>query len=535
MTRPHQHDGAAVHHLLVEAAREAAAAVAVVDITETGSPVERTYRDLLDRTERFASALAECGVSRGDRVVMDAVNSAAAIAMLMACSMRGAAFVPLTHEVPDERARQIVALSRPHTYVHLPVTGRLSRLTSRTGIGAVEFSWDGCKIIASHAEPSREAFQLTESQPERELAYLIFTSGSTGSPKGAAMSQQAISAFFRATRGVLRPTDRVASTAPLHFDFCLLDIGTCLANRCAIVTVPRDSVRWPRRLVAALSAGECTRVHAVPSVWRPLLRRQPQLLADLPPLDAVMFSGEVFPPKELAILHRALPDTRLVNCYGPTECMACSFTDVTPHVGDPQAEWLIDNAYPGSSLALVTDDGARISEPGHQGQIRFTGPSVFDGYWSADGTALQPPTVRRPASGSPSLLTGDYGHLGEDGRIRFDGRKDRQVKVAGNRVELREIEATLLQVDGIDEVRVVADSSAGLVSLVAFLSGPDDDQHAREQACRQACAAELPSYMHPERLVHLPRLPMTANGKVDQQRLVREARLRQSHRTEEAC
>jgi acyl-CoA synthetase (AMP-forming)/AMP-acid ligase II len=494
--------------------------VAVVEIGATGEPVARTYGELLGRTELFAAALADCGLGRADRIVVDAVNGAAAIAMLMACSMVGAAFVPLTPEVPDERARQIVGLARPHGYVHLTDTGRIDRLTSREDIGVVAFSWDG----SDPAPVRRAAADRVETSPGGDpIAYLIFTSGSTGVPKGVAMSQRATSAFFDAIRGLLRPTDRVASTAPLQFDFSLLDIGACLANRSAIVPIPRTLLRWPRQFVGTLAATGSTRVHAVPSVWRPLLRREPHLLADLPPLDAVMFSGESFPPGELAVLHEALPATRVVNCYGPTECMACSFTDVTGFADGSTAGLPIDGAYPGSSLGIIDDDGVPIDEPGRSGQIRFVGPSVFAGYWTPEGTLCRPPSVRRPAAGPPSLLTGDYAHLGHDGRLYFDGRRDRQVKVAGNRVELVEIEATLSRVPGVDEARIVVETHDGSVSLVAFVAGPAGDGDARAEACRQLCVDRLPQYMRPAKVVHLPYLPKSANGKVDQHRLVQEA------------
>ncbi|WP_067474299.1 AMP-binding protein [Actinomadura hibisca] len=507
-----------LHHLLVEAARTSPHAPAVIEpadsSADSGPPAVRTYAQLLAHAERYADALRSGGITRGDHVVVDAPNSAATIAMLMACSMAGAAFVPLTPEVPDERARQILALSRARGYAHLTTTGRLDRIGGPGGLAVVTYGWDAPPAVSSTVPPAPAA-------GTGDLAYLFFTSGSTGVPKGVAMPQHATCAFFDATRGMLRPDDRVASTAPLQFDFCLLDIGMCLANRCAIVPVPRDLLRWPRRIVDVLSATGCTRVHAVPSVWRPLLRRQPRLLAELPPLDAVMFSGEPFPPDELRILHRALPDTRVVNCYGPTECMACSFTDVTAYADGSAGGLPVDGAYPGAALDIVDDDGVVIGEPGRSGQLRFTGPSVFAGYWQADGAVHPPPAVGRDAAGTPTLLTGDYAHRAADGRLRFDGRRDRQVKVGGNRVELAEIEAALCRAPGVEEARVVADTGGPDVTLVAFVGGPDADPGDDGAGWRRWCAA-LPPYMRPARVVHLPHLPKGPNGKVDQQRLTHQ-------------
>ncbi|MFC9971194.1 AMP-binding protein [Spirillospora sp. NPDC127200] len=503
-----------LHHLLVEAARTSPDAPAVIEPADGGPPAVRTYAQLLAHAGRYADALRSGGITRGDHVVVDAPNSAATIAMLMACSMAGAAFVPLTPEVPDERARRILVLSRARGYAHLTTTGRLDRIADHGGHAVVAYEWDAPPAVS----PATASDPGTPAAGSEDLAYLFFTSGSTGVPKGVAMPQRATCAFFDATRGMLRRDDRVASTAPLQFDFCLLDIGMCLANRCAIVPVPRDLLRWPRRIVDVLSGTGSTRVHAVPSVWRPLLRRQPRLLAELPPLNAVMFSGEPFPPDELRILHRALPGTRVVNCYGPTECMACSFTDVTAYADGSAGGLPVDGAYPGAALDIVDDDGAVVREPGRSGQLRFTGPSVFAGYWQADGAVHPPPAVGRDAAGTPTLLTGDYAHRAEDGRLRFDGRRDRQVKVGGNRVELAEIEAVLCRAPGVEEARVVADTDGPAVTLVAFVGGPGAGEGTE---WRRLCAA-LPPYMRPAKVVPLPHLPKGPNGKVDQQRLMHQ-------------
>jgi len=510
--------GPALHQLLVEACRDAPASIAVVEIGEDDEPSHRTYGELRHEAERLAAALTSCGVGRGDRVVVDAVTSAATIAMIMACSEVGAAFVPLTPEIPDARARQIVRLAEPHCYAHLDGCGRFDRLTDRDDPAVMAFSWNRDPVPERRRSRSAGRRSAGGGDP---LAYIIFTSGSTGTPKGVAMSQRATSAFFDATRGLLRPTDRVVSTAPFHFDFCLLDIGTCLANRCAVVPMPRERIRWPRQFVAVLRATGGTRVHAVPSIWRPLLHRERHLLAHLPPLNAIMYSGEPFPPDDLAVLHRTLPDTRLVNCYGPTECMACSFTDVT-EFADGSTATPIDGAYPGSSLAIADDDGMLIDEPGRSGQLRFTGPSIFEGYWAAGG-AVPPETVRRAAGGPATLLTGDYGHLGQDGRLYFDGRRDRQVKLGGNRVELAEIEVVLRQVPDVDDARVVVDTREEPPVLLAFVAAPVDDGDHCADVCRQICAEKLPEYMRPAAVFCLPYLPTNSNDKVDRQLLLRHA------------
>jgi acyl-coenzyme A synthetase/AMP-(fatty) acid ligase len=296
----------------------------------------------------------------------------------------------------------------------------------------------------------------------------------------------------------------------------------CLANRAAIVPVPRSELRWPRRLVATLRDARITRVHAVPSVWRPLLRHEPSRLENLTGLTAIMYSGEPFPGPELAALRSALPRARLINCYGPTECMACSFTDITDSVDRGEATLPIDGAYPGSSIAIVDEQGRPIERPGQPGEIQFRGPSVFAGYWSTGSARAPAAGVGVDADGGPTLLTGDFAHWGTDRRLYLEGRRDRQVKVDGNRVELTEIEKTLGSIDGVEQVRVIAVAEEGRIRLTAFVAARDPDGE-REAACRHRCGERLPSYMQPSRIVQLRHLPLTTNGKVDQALLVQLA------------
>lgn len=520
----------ALDRLLHDAAERTPAAPAVIELDAHGQPVSCSYADLLTRTQAFAAALCRAGVRPGDRVVVDAPNTANTIAMLLACSTTGASFVPLTDEIPNARARQVIAACAPQVYTHPAGSGRLHQLTERPNqISTVAFGVDGCTVRAGNDREPTPPLAGADG-----LAYVIFTSGSTGVPKGVAMPQQASYAFFAATRGLLSAGDRVASTAPLHFDFCLLDIGVCLANGAAIVPVRRDWLRWPRRFVATLRGAECTRVHAVPSVWRPLVRRQPELLRELPPLDAIMYTGEPFPADELAILHEALPNTRIVNCYGPTECMACSFTDVTPFADGTGGETApIDGTYPGSILEIVDERGRVLSTSGASGQLRFTGPSIFAGYWESGAGVRPPESVYERAGSQRSLLTGDFARRGTDGRLRFEGRRDRQVKIAGNRVELSEIESVLGHVSGIEEARVIPLYDGTLTTLVAYVAGPAADPRAQEAACRQACLDRLPPYMRPVRVLLRTELPKGPNGKVDQSRLIHEAATGRPHRPEE--
>ena len=174
----------------------------------------------------------------------------------------------------------------------------------------------------------------------------------------------------------------MATTSALQFDFCLLDVGLALASGATLIPVPREMLRWPRRLLRFLKESGATQVDGVPSIWRGALRHEPEMVAALTGVRGVLYSGEPFPLAELRLLNELLPQARVTNCFGPTEAMAFSFTEL-PNPLPPDLDQLpIGFAYPGGEMLLIDEAGRPVDEPGVIGEIHMRGPSLFSGYWS---------------------------------------------------------------------------------------------------------------------------------------------------------
>ncbi len=356
-----------------------------------------------------------------------------------------------------------------------------------------------------------------------DTAYITFTSGTTGRPKGVVMSHRAVIAFLRGVQAqeLITADDRVAGTAPLQFDFALFDIGYALSHGAALVPVPRGVLNWPRRFLSFLRDAGVTEIHGVPSIWRPVLRHEPELLAELGEqgvLRRIAFSGEDFPLDELRSLQAPLPKVRFANAYGATESMAASITEV-PNPLPPDVERLsIGYAVPGAEMTLIGPDGRPVEEPGVLGEIYLRTPSLFSGYWGdPDATrAVIVPDPADPRSGQPVLKTGDLASMGPDGELYFHGRVDSQVQIRGNRVELGEVERRIGEFPGITgAVAMLLPGADGEPRLFAFVThapggtGPD----AKEVVA--FCRSALPDYMVPHGLHVVDEFPLTVNGKVD--------------------
>ncbi|WP_156722131.1 AMP-binding protein [Streptomyces apocyni] len=506
-----------LHDFLLAAVTTTPDRPAVVEFAGNDDVRTTSYRQLGLLVTDFARTLEGLGLDIGDRVILESDTSAAAIAMFLACSTRGLAFVPVSPEAPDHRVRKIVETTEPALYLRAsdqPRTG----LPERIALGR----FDAHGLTVERPAPPRT--RLRREVTGTDTAYIIFTSGTTGRPKGVVMSHRAVVSFYRGmlSHGIVGPEDRVATTSPLQFDFSLLDIGLALGSGAAVVPVPRTLLRWPRRFLRVLRDTGATQVDGVPSIWRHTLRHLPEQLAELAGLRGVLFCGEDFPLPELRQLRQALPEARLVNCYGATESMACSFTDVPAPLADDPHRLSIGFAHPGAEMLLIDEDGRAITEPNVIGEIYLRSPALFTGYWDdpdATARALVPdPLV--PRSGQRVLRTGDLAYRGARGELYFCGRTDSQVQIRGNRVELGEVERRLLEFPGVAAAAALTlERPDGERELGAYVALERGEVEVTEGELTAFCVEALPSYMVPQKLRVVGELPVTEHGKVDRRAL----------------
>jgi amino acid adenylation domain-containing protein len=441
--------------------------------------------------------------------------------MLLACSLLGLTFIPVSPDTVDSRIQAIIKIAEPVLHLQAEYGGR-SGLPA--GLGAARFGAGGLITDLAPEPRRRRRREVLPADP----AYIIFTSGSTGVPKGVVMSHRAVIAFYRGVlhQGVVRATDRLAVTSALQFDFSLAGIGTALGAGATVVLMPPDRIGWPKRFVDFMTEHAVTQIHGVPSIWRNLLKDDPGRLAELDQLRLILFAGEEFPLGELRQLQQALPQVALMNAYGATETMACSVTAVPSPLPAETTKLSIGFAHPGAEMMLISEDGEPVESPGEVGEIYIRSPAMFTGYWAdpAATGAVQVPDPLNPRSGELVFRSGDLGYRGTRGEMYFSGRVDSQVKVRGNRVELGEVERAVAAFPlAAQAVAMLLPRADGDLSLTAFVV-LEPGSPASAADIREFCAGRLPGYMVPQRIHLLESLPLNSNGKVDRTALSATAR-----------
>ena len=393
------------------------------------------------------------------------------------------------------------------------------------------------------------------SAPPR-VSHVYFTSGSTGAPKPCVCTLDNLAAycFAKNARQGVGPGSVVLLASPLTFDPFLGDaVATLAAAGAALVVPPRSRVF--SALGACLRTSGATHVQTTPALWGTLAAAGVGP-AELPALRVVALGGEAIPPAMAAEWGGGSPSAataaggvRLLNVYGVTEC--CVY-QACRAVSGPADRRLLGPPLGGTSLLLraplapASDPGEEPREvlpgSGELAELWLAGPQVGLGY-----LAPHPPRAGAGAGGGEEEAR--FRHLGAHGwcfrtgdvvvcsasGLELRGRKDSQVKVRGQRVELGEIEEVLL--GGAPELvrqaaAVLHAPDGGLLALWCVApvgeeesarGGGDDATAAlRSRVLREVARAGLPGHMVPARFVFVPELPITASGKVSRRELLRQ-------------
>ncbi|MES1970954.1 MAG: amino acid adenylation domain-containing protein [Pseudomonadota bacterium] len=339
-------------------------------------------------------------------------------------------------------------------------------------------------------------------------AYVIYTSGSTGTPKGVLVRHRSVRSLLEAASGVIPPHDgeRWSVFHAFSFDFSVWETFVPLSRGGAAV-VAADAVRRDAAAFAALlrDAG-VTVLSQVPTAFEHVGPKLAHLGA--PQLRWVVFGGE---PVNLPLLRQIMPRlaaARFLNGYGITETTVFSTfklldaTCLLQNVGTPLANQRI----------WVMDSALRPVMPGAVGEICIGGPAVASGYLNQpEGRASG--FVDLPGwPGVPLYRSGDFGRWNADGELLFLGRRDRQVKRHGYRIELDEIRVAALGLEGVEDCAVLpVHTMRDEPEIVAFFAAPGSEVEALRARLRRI----LPHYMVPDRLVILDRFPTLDNGKTD--------------------
>ena len=498
--------GCRVHELFEQRVRAHPDAVAAIR-----GGRQWTYAELNSRANRLARALLARGLRREGVVGVVTERNLDWMAAVLAVFKAGGVYLPIEPHFPAGRI--VATLSRAGCGLVLTEAG--STATLDTALGSLP-GVQALFIDAAYAEGHADGDLGVNVAPD-QLAYIYFTSGSTGEPKGAMCEQAGMlnHLFAKIDDLEIGEGQVVAQTAPQCFDISLWQLVSALLAGGRTLLVEQEVILDVGRFVNTIARGRVGVLQVVPSYLEVVLSYLELHPRELPDLRYVSVTGEALKKELTQRWFVAKPGIRLVNAYGLTETSDDTNHEVMDRVPDTDLVPLgraVNNVH-----VYIVDEHLSPVPLGAPGEIVFSGVCVGRGYVN------DPERTRRAFMADPHrpgqrmYRGGDYGRWLPGGKLEFLGRRDSQVKISGFRIEIGEIENTLLRVPGVrDGAVVVAGRDGQPKHLVAFYSAP---RPLEAGLLRGRLAGALPGYMVPSAFHWRESLPLTANGKVNKKTL----------------
>jgi amino acid adenylation domain-containing protein len=464
------------------------------------------YGELEGKSTTLAALLGSRGLTPGRHVALLCEPGISMIITLLAIHKAGGAFIPLSATHP--RARILSMLDRSSCELILCDTVNQEKVAA---IG-VEFINIDVLDLSTTIQPSGLIFQ---NVPDSS-AYIQFTSGSTGTPKGVNLLHRNLSYYVDWSAHFFKETveNKLPLTAAIQFAPAISQIYSCLTAGETLHILPRFQ-NDPEKLMTWFAEHPDYGLHCVPTVWKTLLDvidQQKRFEATGP--AALFLGGEDITEQLIEDTLHHFPDMEIWNMYGPTEGVVnLSCKRITSPL-----DISIGTPFAGTTFYVIKDDG-REAQIGEEGQLHAAGPGIFSGYI---GDAQITDTVLFDyASEHDGLVrvynTGDYVRRIQPNEYKYLGRRDQQVKIHGQRIELAEIENRLSSHP--DVLTAVVSLINGDQSCLAGYIQTRKDVIITVDALQRHLREFLTEAMIPERWIFLHGFPQLENGKIDRKSL----------------
>nr|WP_315031719.1 amino acid adenylation domain-containing protein [uncultured Chryseobacterium sp.] len=462
---------------------------------------QMTYEELDLRSNQMANALVSKGVKEGMFVPIWLDRSLEWVIAVLGVIKAGAAYVPIDPVYPVKRVEYILSDTSARVIITHHELG--AYLSKSEGTEIFEFdtltALDGLSTQRPNVKVNADS-----------LAYTIYTSGSTGKPKGVMVGHQAIQHLvtWHNHHFHVDHTSRLSLVAGLAFDISVWETWSALTSGATLFIADNEERKDALALIEYYRRNRITHGF-VPSILAPAVVNHSKNYTDLR-LKYLFTGGEKLKP----VLTTEL-SYELIDYYGPTECTVFS---TFKKVKDRDGKYISSIGKPiANAGAYILGEQMELLPVGAVGELYIGGNILAEGYLNNE-ELTKANFMTNPFRETEKIYrTGDLAKWLPEGDIEFLGRKDNQIKIRGFRVELGEIERTLIQQENINEAVVITKDTAGnnkyLVAFVVLKPNAERDI----TIIRNLLKEELPGYMIPAQIIFIDKIPLTPNGKMDTQ------------------
>lgn len=460
-----------------------------------------TYEQLNQKSNILAYFLLnELKLKKGDVVALLLDKSFEYVISVLAVLKIGAAYVAITQDLPDERAKYMIENSNSKII-----------LTSK------EFD----KNISDLPKYFVEEFEYQQKYSGTnlniignidDLAHIIYTSGSTGLPKGNMIKHRGLIRLVLCTNYIdFNENDVMATTSSLTFDTSGFELWGALLYGMTLHLIKKNEIMDLNYYKNYMKKNNITVTFIPTPIFNQMVIHDWEIFQKL---KYIYIGGDVLLPKYTNLLLSHFPELKIYNAYGPAEItvICCSkLVDKIFYSDIPLGKVVSNNE------VYILDKCSNICPIGCPGELYVSGDGLGYGYVNREDLTKEK-FIKFEKFDSILYKSGDLTLWNKYGEVRYVSRIDNQLKIRGQRVELFEIQNRMLMIDGIKEVyiNVVKDQNNNSY-LIAYYTITEND--ITENEIRSYLVKYLPNYMIPYRFVKISEMPLNQNGKIDKSKL----------------
>ena len=416
-------------------------------------------------------------------------------ASFLACSFAGIPYVPIDVNIPQDRIKSIINQINPSIII-----GNIEnddRTISKN------------KIYEIMDNKNYDCISNIYMKPE-DIYYIIFTSGTTGQPKGVEVTYSNLNSCINWLKEITGANKEIIlNQANFSFDLSVADLYLSLITESEHFILSNNNMMDFNKIFSELKISNATIAVMTPSFADLLMTDKAFSKELLPNLKKIIFCGEKLLNSTVKKLYSRFKNIEIINTYGPTECTFAVTSIVIPNnfegdipVGKPKND---------CEIFILNEDKQEVPD-GTKGEILITGESVAKGYINVKSDKFM------IYKGRKAYLTGDIGYL-KNGILNVEGRKDSQIKYKGYRIELKDIESNIMDLEDIEKVIVIPkkNENGKVEMIIAFIKS----NNKTEIDIKKELKKKLPSYMIPKIKI-IQKFPINKNGKCDEKKLLED-------------
>lgn len=470
-----------------------------------------TYPELLSVSSCIAKKVESLSIEKDDVVAIYLERNCAAYAAIVGLLLAGQPYTIIEkgNEYSSERSLQLrlQKINPKHILTAEYLLGELGQFRSISSV--IDLKVD-------------EVLLPEQGRIYSELAYVLYTSGSTGIPKGVMVTRDNVNHYVSSIIDTLKieTASNFAVVSSLSADLGNTSIFLALSTGGTLHILDDITRRDPTLFFNYLASENISFLKITPSHWQILFQHASPAIKHKVNLKYLMFGGEIlsYEVSTAPLIHNMCE--QIINHYGPTEATIGTAMNVLTLDNLKEFSNLksIPIGYPIGEAKLYVENGKKTSKVNIEGELLIAGPGVAKGYINRKDLTKDAFTFNHYL-GCVVYKTGDIVKVDEKGMFTYLGRKDRQVKINGYRVELEHIEHHLTQLPNVKDAHVVAFKEGRVEGLYAAVV--TDNEDILHSDIKDQLRHSLPTYMIPKSLFLFDALPLNNNGKKDPKQILK--------------